>query len=182
MPRLGQHIKPRTAPEPPPISGARWVPLTQGKFALVDEVDYESITTKSWCYNSRHNRAFRKSPPGVRPMQTFLYREIMGVTDPAIQVDHINGDPLDCRRANLRLATNQQNARNNRGHRRRTTPYKGVSPSGRVSKPWSAKITVEGRTVNLGRFTNAEAAARAYDRAAIEYFGEFARLNFSDAA
>jgi hypothetical protein len=109
-----------------------------------------------------------------------MHRQIMGVSDPAIKVDHRDGNGLNNCRLNLRLATNRQNVRNNRGRKRRLGPYKGVHPSGRPLKPWAAKITVDGKTVNLGRFTEPEQAARAYDAAARKHFGEFARLNLPD--
>lgn len=162
--------------------GAVWIPLTKGAFALVDEADAIQAAF-AWTFHSRHGYAFRKAPASARHSSHHLrlHRVILGVTDPSIKVDHRNGDRLDCRRENLRTATNQQNIRNNRGKANRTTaPFKGVYPSERPKKPWAAKITVDYKTINLGRFVSAEDAARAYDAAARKHFGEFAHPNFPE--
>lgn len=177
MPKTGQHIKPRTLPNPPAIHGARWIPLTKGMFALVDEEDYQELSRYSWVY-AWQGYAFRKAPVGEVPKQIRMHRQIIGVTDPKVLVDHRHGNGLDNRRKELRVATLIQNNRNNQGRSVRKGPFKGVCPSGRISKPWIARITVNSKTLNLGRFTLSQEAARAYDRAAITHFGEFARLNF----
>jgi hypothetical protein len=93
-------------------------------------------------------------------------------------VDHRNGDGLDNRRPNLRFCTHAQNMANNGGCRnRKTSPYKGVHFSADRQK-WVASIGAGGRIYRLGRYGSAEDAARAYDAAAVKWFGEFARLNF----
>lgn len=180
MPRLGQHLKPRSATAPPAVPGARWLPLTRGRFALLDEADFDRLSRFAWTYSERHGYAFRKAPKGTHSAAHLrLHREVLEITDPTITVDHRHGDRLDCRRSELRVATSAQNARNNRGKAGRTTaPFKGVYPTGRPAKPWAAKITVNRRTLNLGRFATAEEAARAYDEAARLHFGEFARPTF----
>ena len=93
------------------------------------------------------------------------------------QVDHINGNSLDNRRENLRLATCQQNSGNRGQIRRSPWPYKGVrqrKPDG----PWTAQIGIDYGLVYLGSFKTSEDAARAYDDAASAHYGEFASLNF----
>ena len=108
----------------------------------------------------------------------------MGVEDPTVKVDHRDGNTLDNRRENLRVATAAQNVRNARKKRSATTSrYKGVfftrGRKGRsLSKPWQAQIRRGGKNRYLGCFETAEAAALAYDTAARETFGEFACLNF----
>jgi hypothetical protein len=89
-------------------------------------------------------------------------------------VDHVNGNGLDNRRENLRLATHSQNMANKPGWG--ASGFKGVyaEPRGR----WRSRIMVEGRRVGLGMYPTAEEAAKAYDAAAREYFGEFAWTNF----
>lgn len=92
-------------------------------------------------------------------------------------VDHANRDPLDCRKANLRLASRSQNAANARIRGR--VPFRGVSRNGRK---FEARITVNRVAHRLGRFTTARDAARAYDEAARRFFGEFAALNFPEVS
>lgn len=97
---------------------------------------------------------------------------------PGMTVDHINGDGLDCRRQNLRLATNAQNTRNRKGpNASGSSGYLGVTWDKRRSR-WVAQITVDGKHYHVGIFLRAEDAARARDEASLKYFGEFARLNF----
>jgi hypothetical protein len=88
-------------------------------------------------------------------------------------VDHINGDILDNRKENLRVATPQQNNMN----RRPRNTYKGITWD-RSRNKWNASIQLAGKSINLGRFKDPVEAAKAYDQAAWEYFGEFAYLNF----
>jgi hypothetical protein len=91
-----------------------------------------------------------------------------------MDVDHIDGDPLNCTRANLRIATRSQNCANRgpgKGKR-----FKGVYR--RASGLYYAMICVEGQRFWLGSYTEEAAAAAAYDAAALAHFGEFAWLNF----
>lgn len=95
-------------------------------------------------------------------------------------VDHINNDPLDNRRANLRLCTLQQNAMNAPG-RGAVSGFKGVFLHRRSGR-YYANITVDGRSHHLGSYVDPADAARAYDAAALAHFGEFAWINFKVAA
>lgn len=115
-----------------------------------------------------------------------LHRVILGAPK-GVEVDHINGDGLDCRRENLRLATHLQNGKNRRPSVNNTSGFKGVCRNRRnVRKVWRAEIWTggrrNGRHIFLGCFETAEAAARAYDEAAIRLHGRFARLNFPGVA
>jgi hypothetical protein len=94
-------------------------------------------------------------------------------------VDHIDHNGLNNRRSNLRLCTAQQNARNHRPQLRGSSKYKGVSWR-QDGKVFRALIWHNGKSINLGRFKNEIDAAKAYDKAAKKYFGEFAYLNFPD--
>lgn len=95
---------------------------------------------------------------------------------PTEQVDHVNGNTLDNRAANLRLATPSQNACNHGPQSRNGSGYKGVSWD-RSRGKWIAVIAVNKKQKNLGRFATKEAAAHAYNLAAAERHGEFARIN-----
>jgi hypothetical protein len=105
-----------------------------------------------------------------------LHREIIGA--PAgMYVDHINHNGLDNRRANLRLATRFQNARNRpKTNKATSSKYKGVSYRAGNDK-WSATIFADGKNVHLGHFETEIEAARVYDDAAREHYGSFAALN-----
>jgi hypothetical protein len=92
-------------------------------------------------------------------------------------MDHANGDRGDNRIDNLREATQSQNSANSWRPHKSTTGFKGVSSSGRKTKPWAAHIKQHGKSQFLGRYDTPEAAHAAYAMKAVELFGEFARLS-----
>jgi len=159
----------------------RRIPLSRGKYAKVDVEDYERLARYNWYAKKSHGTfyAVRTEKNKGRSKSRIMHREIMGEAEGFV-VDHINHDGLDNRRANLRLATRSQNQWNipKNSRIKSTSKYKGVRKR-RISKPFSADITVEGRKIHLGDFAEEVEAARAYDEAAKKYFGEFACLNFS---
>jgi hypothetical protein len=113
-----------------------------------------------------------------------LRRLILGVSDTDQHVAHANGDPLDCRRANLVVCTPTQRARRQHKHRGRggrpcSSRFKGASWDS-VTRNWRAGLKFEGRHRHFGRFHDELAAAQAYDEAAMKFFGEHARLNSPD--
>jgi hypothetical protein len=105
-----------------------------------------------------------------------MHHEILGKVA-GLEVDHINGDPRDNRRSNLRFVTKAQNQMN-RTSVAASSGFKGVV---RNKKGWAASINKRANGVktryHLGTFKTPEEAAKAYDRAAIELFGEFAKTN-----
>lgn len=143
--------------------------------ALVDDEDAPLVADHRWWRKGRGREAYAyTSVPENGGLRWLLMHRVILNAPAAMQVDHINGDGLDNRRANLRLCTFAENRRNSRalgGHSR----FKGVS---RKNGKWCAQIRVAERQVHLGYFRVEAAAAAAYDAAAREHFGEFARLNF----
>ena len=108
---------------------------------------------------------------------TPIHREIAKTPD-GLYTDHINGDTQDNRRCNLRVCTNSQNQMNKGKNKTLKNKYKGVEKF--TDTCWRAQITPNGKRVHIGSFRTEEDAARAYDRKAKLYYGEFARLNFPD--
>ena len=153
--------------------------LTRGKVALVDDDDYETLIKFKWCASRCGfgiKEKFRAERRGPNSRLLLMHRQIMDITDPKVLVDHINGDPLDNRRENLRAATHAENSRNMGLSKKNTTGYKGVRWNKNLKK-WRASIWVGGRHMHLGLYTDARSAALAYNDAATLHFGEYARLN-----
>lgn len=156
---------------------AKTIELTQGYSALVDDADYPILSAFKWCAalmpDHRYVYAVRSEYTRDSRRTVFMHREI-AEAGPGTYVDHINQDTLDNRRANLRLCSHSENLRNSRGHRNRLSRYKGVSRQG---GRWRALIQIDGKQHYLGGFKSEEDAASAYNAAAIQRDGEFARLN-----
>lgn len=152
------------------------IPLTKGRVALVDDEDYDAVSQFRWC--ARQNTsgdivAIRNTSKLVKdgPRQIQMHRWLMK-PGRGREVDHINGNTLDNRRCNLRIATRSQNLANRRAFS--GTGYKGVS---RYKNDHSRYLMQFAKV-----FETAEEAARVYDRIARLIHGEYAKLNFPDAA
>lgn len=168
---------PFEGPEPSPVDGARWVTLALRRdFALVDAGDYERVSQISWSVLVTRRTSYAMTESEGSPLH--LHRFVMNAPDD-MQVDHINGNGLDCRRSNLRLCSRTENARN---YKKTISPtsslFKGVSFHKRVGK-WAATIGVGGKNLHLGYFATEVDAAHAYDRAAHKHFEDFAKTNFN---
>lgn len=154
------------------------VPLTRGYVALIDEPDTERVLQFPWHAMVNKNTAYARRTlnwvNGRRPAM-LLHRFILGVEDPDVHVDHIDGNGLNNRRENLRECTRTQNLGNSRLAAHSRTGLKGVTYH-RRHRRYYARICVDGERRYLGNFGTAEDAHQAYREAAIAHFGAFARF------
>lgn len=149
------------------------IQLTQGKITLVDDEDYERVSQYKWFAHKENIRFYAWGRINKKIIK--LHRFIMNIHNPKILVDHINGNGLDNRKENLRFCSASQN-NFNRKPIKNISGYKGVRKELK-SKNWSARIYMNYKEKYLGSFITKEDAAKAYNEAAIKYFGEFANLN-----
>jgi AP2 domain len=146
-------------------------PKGDGLALLVDDEDYELMSRYRWYA--------KKDKSGQIYAMTHLSPQ--NVLVPYAVTDHANGNPLDNTRTNLRDVTHRQNSWNRGLRSDSKTGYKGVS-SRRGGRGYVARILVDGKRKMLGWFRDPIEAAKAYDAAAREHFGEFARINFPEGA
>jgi hypothetical protein len=159
----------------------REIELTQGKAAIVDDGDYAALSRSKW--QAKRGKAgawYARRTVGKWPFQRvmWMHRAIMemhGVDIAGLEVDHRNGDGLDNRFENLRVATHAQNVQNQRVRADNTSGLKGVSWDSRHDR-WAAGIEVGGVHRHLGYFVNKAEAGAAYRRAARELHGDFANI------
>lgn len=144
---------------------------------MVSDCDYELLNQDKWHIGS-HGYAVR-TIPGTNGKKMLMHSLIMGECD-GYEIDHIDHNPLNNTRENLRFVTHQQNSQNRRKPNKANpiSRYKGVKPNNSKKNPWQANIIVNGHSIYLGSFKTEFAAAKAYDRAALNYFGQYACLNF----
>ena len=155
------------------------IALTQGKFALVDTIDFAYLNQWKWSiYKIRQTWYVKRTIHGLKHKTIYLHRVILeriGYKD-FKQVDHVDGNGLNNRRKNLRPATRKQNQHNQKISIKNTSGYKGVYWNNQ-RKRWMAYIKLNGKQIYLGYFDNALNAAKAYNRAAKKYHKKYAKLN-----
>lgn len=156
------------------------IELTQDQITWIDDIDSD-LAKSSWCAHYhpsiRGFYAVRGIRIGLKVKTTLMHRVILSrmLSRELLrseQCDHINGNTLDNRRSNLRLATKFENMHNSRKHKNNTSEYKGVSWH-KPSNKWKAQITVNRKSIYLGLFDTPEEAHQVYCDAADYYHGEF---------
>jgi HNH endonuclease len=145
------------------------IPLTRGRVALVSNEDFDLVSKHRWHVQYQSDRTMY-AQTRVKQKAMTMHRLIMGF--PASGIDHIDGNGLNNTRENLRLATVAQNQWNSRIAKNNKSGFKGVClRQGR----WTAQMSHLGQKIYLGTFPTAEIASMAYQTAAKELRGEFAR-------
>lgn len=150
---------------------AKEIPLTQGKYAIVDDEDFEELNRYKWYahkdkntfYAMRHvtKEEAKKEGRSTRDTTIYMHQQILGKKE-GYQIDHVNGNGSDNRRKNLRYVTNRQNAQNR--HINKSSQYPGVSWH-KQSQKWRMRIRINGKEIHLGLFTNEYDAFLAYKNA-----------------
>lgn len=148
-----------------------------GQTAIVSPEDASLVAPYRWGLNRAKGGKFYLM--ASRNGETIHMHRLIAKPPEGMVVDHINANPMDNRRENLRVCTPKQNSMSRRRYKGAASQYKGVTP--RDGK-WRAQISVNRKTLVLGKFTSEIDAARAYDDAARKYFGEFACPNFPKIA
>lgn len=147
----------------------------------IDDEDTEKVLQYSWSVNRNKKRNGKSSIQSVRTSKqkdgkrTWLKLHKLIVPDAAV-IDHIDGNPLNNKKSNLRICSQSENTRNAKTRSDNKTGYKGVTYRKDTSR-FRAKIRVDNKLKHLGYFSTAESAALAYNEAAIKYFKKFAKLN-----
>jgi hypothetical protein len=160
--------------------GVLAIPLTRGLFALIDEADAPLVAPHSWHAMQPSGLRFyaARSTPRPEKKMVYMHRAILGLTAD-LEADHINGDGLDNRRANLRPATREQNARNTRLRVDNSTGFRGVYRLPNRAKPWVGRVKDDGRVVCTRYFRTAAEASRARSALAASIYGVFASPHIS---
>lgn len=150
---------------------AKKIPLTQGQFSIVDDEDFEWLNQWKWYYNNGYVKRNAKRDNNGIQHKISMHTLLLKVERP-FEVDHINRNPLDNRKINLRKSSRFQNSGNI--FYKNKTGFKGVVK--RINR-WEAHIRKKGKLIHLGTYKTSIEAARAYNKAALKYYGEFAYTN-----
>ena len=151
------------------------IKLTQGKFAIVDDKNFEWLNQFSWqaVKYSRTWYATRRKPKDSK--YTSMHRLILDA-QPGEEIDHKNHNGLDNRECNIRKCTKRENQHNRLPNKYQKSKYKGVHWHSQAKK-WKAQICVNNEKIHIGMFDNEDEAALAYNEFALDWFGKYAYLN-----
>ena len=153
------------------LSGEYGIGYTHnGEEFYFDLEDYGKIKDYCWCMSDK-KKYVSNSRFGIR-----MHRLIMGCNDKNLVVDHINHITYDNRKENLRICTSSQNGMNKSRPNNNTSGYVGITYDSSENK-WRARLSIGGKTINIGRFEKIEEAVRARKEAEEEYFGEYSYNN-----
>ncbi|MHC4185837.1 MAG: HNH endonuclease [Planctomycetota bacterium] len=160
----------------------RRIKLTRGKYAIVDVEDFERLNQYKWHsthYGYAKRAVSKRCGKGRKQVEVYMHKLVCPAPAGMI-VDHINRNSVDNRRVNLRAATQKQNVWNRKFARKRgRTRYNGIRWDKNKEK-WQVRLTIDGRRRSFGYYADEIEAAKAYDRAARKYRGEYAFLNFPE--
>ncbi len=158
---------------------AKFILLTKGKSAIIDDEDYNKINNFKWCADmkpvSKNYYAKRRIVENGKAKYIQMSRFIMNCPL-GMFVDHINHNTLDNRKKNLRIVNRRQNQMNKSKNKKKSSKYKGVYWDNYFKK-WKAEITSNYKKTYIGSFNNEIEAALSYNKYAIKMFGSFACLN-----
>ena len=157
----------------------KFINLTDNKQTIVDDWMYDYLAQFKWCVSARGSeRAYAvRRKPGSKSSLLFMHREAFGYPLEGYDVDHIDGNRLNNSISNLRFVTRVQNNGNARKPSHgKSSRFKGVSKLKNRAK-YEAYISKNDKKVILGYFTNEIEAAKAYNKAAQEYFALFFNLD-----
>lgn len=148
----------------------RKIELTQGKFAIIDADDYDKVSRYKWCFHMKY------AATNIKRSTVHMHTIIMGRPPSGCVIDHVNGIGTDNRKSNLRICTQHQNLMNRFKSKNYEGSNKGIHRRDGLKKV-RARIYYNGKERHLGYFDSETEAAAAYNKAAKEYFGDFAKLN-----
>jgi hypothetical protein len=147
-------------------------------YAMVDDDDYDRVIKMAWHSWRCRNIWYAVSSNNRKRKFILMHRFILDATR-GTEIDHIDRNGLNNQKSNLRYCSNSQNQQNKTGWAK--SGYKGVYPRDyKGSIRYRVLIQINKKTIHIGYFSTAEEAAKEYDKAALQYFGEFANLNFKN--
>ena len=152
------------------------IELANGEIAIIDEEDWLLVAQYKWrLLEKRYTKYAQANIKKNGKWRTMRMHRLIMNCPRNIQIDHIDHDGLNNRKSNLRFATNQQNNFNRKGYDT-SSKYKGVTWRTKLKK-WEAQIQTKGKSKYLGYYANENDAARAYNKMAVQVFGEYAYVN-----